>query len=725
MSTFRALLVLSAVLISSHSAEAQAVRFDYFASTTSAQCAPGKQCPLVVLPGTQVNICGGAVTNLAACLSAPATTYTNAGAGTPCANTSQLTPQIGGSCRATSDNQGNYGFWILPGTYSYFLRVPATAGGGTYGPYPISIGASAGCPLAYATCDANFQTLQAAIDASGSGVLYISKTWIPTSPITTNNPVSIICNSNGVIKAGASGFQVAMSSGSSMSGCTLSGNNAAHPAWVSTLISATGASGVTLADITITDAANSGGLATLNSPGILVDNMTCNAGLPCITIWASTASGDGVMVSGGNITMPVSSPGAGSSTVAVQTVGSSAGGHIDGVWVKGITVNNGGTNACVTVQGRADGPGPGIVSGIEVSGEVCNALTDQFGNVSLGGYTSQAHVHHNTYNLNGHGAFIQYEAACGDNQEIDHNTSTGSTDPQSMTNYGVFKDCGGVNFIADSNTVTSFFGVAAVSGAGNAGGNPDLSSAIIKGNVHIATGANGNGFSIGTSGANSNAYSSSIEGNISLAHSGAFQPLIIVSDGGSGTHSTHDVVVSDNIGIGYPYIFGTVVGSPTNVTLRGNNVPGATQECVTVTCPAAVSERQNIGFDWHLNERIYANTIPSGGVTACTYDTASGNTGSCLSLIGPGSTAASGSGAITVIGTPMAGNPFHLTVASGFFTTAGVPICRAGGLANSGSQPNNIQYLYDTVSNQTTLYFWSYVGLTAGVNRFWWGCTPN
>lgn len=179
MRPFRSAFLSLILLLCVRSAEAQAVRYDYFASTTSAQCAPGKQCPLNVLPGTQVNICGGTVTTLSTCLGAPATTYTNAGAGTPCPTTAQLTPATGGACLATADNQGGYGFWILPGSYNYFLRVPATAGGGTYGPYPLALGASEGCPSG-ATCDANYSSLAAACMAAGSGTLYVTRAWNAT-----------------------------------------------------------------------------------------------------------------------------------------------------------------------------------------------------------------------------------------------------------------------------------------------------------------------------------------------------------------------------------------------------------------------------------------------------------------------------------------------------------------------------------------------------------------
>lgn len=228
------LLLIVAIVLAGH-ANAQAVRFDSVADTTSSSCASGKICPLNVLPGTQVNFCSGAnagvvntsgktvtwvsgqvfstlwtgqisingtsqqiasvasttslttvaslgtltgvvYSSLSACLASPATTYTDFTAGTPCATTAQLTPQTGGACLSTANNQGEFGGWFTPGQYSYYLRVPSSAGGGTYGPYPINIGASAGCPT-NAACDANYTTLALGCTAAGAGTLYVTKAW--------------------------------------------------------------------------------------------------------------------------------------------------------------------------------------------------------------------------------------------------------------------------------------------------------------------------------------------------------------------------------------------------------------------------------------------------------------------------------------------------------------------------------------------------------------------
>lgn len=206
----RGALALSCLILAVDTCQlsAQAVRYDYVASTTSGQCAPGVQCPLLVLPGTQVNVCATAnAATLASCLASPATTYTTTSAGTPCPTTAQLTPQAGGSCTAYSDSQGNYGFWGLAGLYSYYLRVPATAGGGTYGPFPLNIGSSTGCP-SNATCDANYATLPLACTAAGTGTLYVSRTWTGLTTQTLSCPMTFLAT--GILKP-ASGQTVTLS----------------------------------------------------------------------------------------------------------------------------------------------------------------------------------------------------------------------------------------------------------------------------------------------------------------------------------------------------------------------------------------------------------------------------------------------------------------------------------------------------------------------------------
>lgn len=728
MSTFRALLVLSFVLISSHLVEAQAVRYDYFASTTSAQCAPGKQCPLNVLPGTQVNICGGAVTNMAACLSSPATTYTNAGAGTPCATTSQLTPQTGGSCRATSDNQGNYGFWILPGSYNYFLRVPVTAGGGTYGPYPISIGASAGCPLAYATCDANFQTLQAAVDAAGSGVLYIGRTWTPTASVIVSQPLTITCNPNGVIKAGVNAFSLVVSSNVTVQGCTFSGNNAAHPTWLTGLISASGASSVTLNTVTFTDAANSIGVASINSPNLTLLNVNCTAGLPCVRHWADTGSGDNIQISGGTFIMPAGSTGGG--PIAIQTVGTSAGGHIVGVGLHNFTISSGGDNAQITVQGLASGAGPDPIRSVDIGGLHMKALAGQFGGISLGGTVNDATVHDNDYDLNGFTAFIQYEGGQGDNQNFHDNISRNTVSGSST---GIFKDAGGKKFRAHHNTLTANFGIGANSGNGAAAG-ADLLNYEIDHNTITSLATGDICIAVGTSGASTNNRSGLIDSNTCNGFVGNTREMFQISTGASGSSGTDDIKVLNNQGTNFPAIIATPnlgAGLPSNIVMRGNKNPDATGECVG-GCGGSVVDRDNIGFPRITTQSVSAAGVIATGAapTVIIQPGGSGSTETCPNThctLGSFNTPYSGVVSIVTTGVPAAASfLFTLTVPSGIYANA--PLCSVSAINTAGADLAQTQLQYSLSTSTATLQKFA-TGATAmtTANTYVviWNCTKN
>jgi len=207
MKNMRHVLILLALLIAPVALHAQAVRFDSNSYTTNSSCVAGNLCPVLAIPGTRVNFCSGTQSTLALCLSNPATTYTSFTAGTACSTTAQVTPATGSNtCTSTSNNQGDFGAWFLPGQYAFYLRPPTSAGGGTYGPYPINVGAGAVCGPA--TCDVNYQTLAAACTAAGTGTLFITRTW---SALTTQ---TLACNietlANGIIKP-ASGQTVTLS----------------------------------------------------------------------------------------------------------------------------------------------------------------------------------------------------------------------------------------------------------------------------------------------------------------------------------------------------------------------------------------------------------------------------------------------------------------------------------------------------------------------------------
>lgn len=164
------LATIAIFLILASSAFAQAVRYDNAAYTTSGQVPAGALTPVLAIPGSTIAVCADS-----AC-AGRATTYTSSAAGTPCSTLAQLTAASGGvTCTSLTDAQGNFGFWILPGSYFYRITLPPLAGGGSY-TYPISVGASAGCPLG-ATCDANYATLALAYAAAGTGTLYITRSW--------------------------------------------------------------------------------------------------------------------------------------------------------------------------------------------------------------------------------------------------------------------------------------------------------------------------------------------------------------------------------------------------------------------------------------------------------------------------------------------------------------------------------------------------------------------
>ena len=237
-----------------------AVRYDQISSTTNSACAPGVLCNLLVIPGTIVNVCTGLQTTLVACKNNLATTYTGSSASTPCASSSQLTPQTGGACVSTSDNQGGYGFWIIPGQYSYWLTIPASAGGGSYGPYPISTGASSSSCPPIVTCDINFQTFSAAVAAAGSGILYVTEAW-SISGVTLNSGMSLQLANTAILKAGAdNSTMLTEASGVSITclqGGGFDGQYSQHGFTNVIAVSATGTSNIFVTGCTFNNFANS------------------------------------------------------------------------------------------------------------------------------------------------------------------------------------------------------------------------------------------------------------------------------------------------------------------------------------------------------------------------------------------------------------------------------------------------------------------------------------
>lgn len=104
------------------------------ASTTSGSAPPGAYAPLLAVPGAVVGLCGDA-----GCAGS-ATSYTSAAGATPCPSNAPVVPRGTAVCASSTDSQGNFGFWLLPGNYWYTLTYNSS----TYGPFPISAGGSGG-----------------------------------------------------------------------------------------------------------------------------------------------------------------------------------------------------------------------------------------------------------------------------------------------------------------------------------------------------------------------------------------------------------------------------------------------------------------------------------------------------------------------------------------------------------------------------------------------------
>lgn len=130
------LFLMVALLIGSGATiSAQAIRFETVAQTTNAQCTPGSLCPLLAVPGAQMQI-------YSTYPSVPATTFTDVTAGTPCPAFAQVTLPGSFSCTTSSDAAGNLGVWVGQGTFYYTLTYPASAGGGIKGPFAFTAGAA-------------------------------------------------------------------------------------------------------------------------------------------------------------------------------------------------------------------------------------------------------------------------------------------------------------------------------------------------------------------------------------------------------------------------------------------------------------------------------------------------------------------------------------------------------------------------------------------------------
>ena len=152
------LLFLSALLAAC--AFGQGYRFDPSpVLTTGTTCQLGQLCPALVVPGSSVSVC-----NYPSC-NAAITTYTDATLGMACPTTAQVTLPGSTTCQATTDAQGQFGFWFASGgTYLYVLNVPGSSGP-TY--FPFSVGPSTGTGFTAGGDLAGSSTVQRVIGVDG------------------------------------------------------------------------------------------------------------------------------------------------------------------------------------------------------------------------------------------------------------------------------------------------------------------------------------------------------------------------------------------------------------------------------------------------------------------------------------------------------------------------------------------------------------------------------
>lgn len=130
----RYFLKLAILALISASAWGQAVRVDPLPVTaTSGNTPPGAYSPVLAIPGSSIKLCTDAACTIRA------QTYTGVTASVLCPTTAQVVLAGTSQCTQFADPQGNFGFWLLPGTYWYRITIP---NGTIYGSFPFTAGAS-------------------------------------------------------------------------------------------------------------------------------------------------------------------------------------------------------------------------------------------------------------------------------------------------------------------------------------------------------------------------------------------------------------------------------------------------------------------------------------------------------------------------------------------------------------------------------------------------------
>ena len=103
--------------------------------TTPGSTPPGASAPMYAVSGVSIQLC-----STASC-STPAVAYTDGTASTPCPSNAAVTLPGSGFCQTTTSAYGQFGFWLMPGTYWYKAILPS---GQAMGPFALTVGGSGG-----------------------------------------------------------------------------------------------------------------------------------------------------------------------------------------------------------------------------------------------------------------------------------------------------------------------------------------------------------------------------------------------------------------------------------------------------------------------------------------------------------------------------------------------------------------------------------------------------
>src|ERR1017187_7754444 len=191
------LKAIALLIVAASALFGQAVRIDPQPTTTTAgNQPPGTYQPILAVPGSTIKICANSSCSVSA------STYTDQTATALCDTAHPLVPRGTSGCASTADAQGNFGFWVVPGSYWYTIQFP---NGNQFGPYPTSNGAAGKEGKAFpvicsaGACSQTILNLGLAGHNQGQNV----GVWCFSGPLTadwkvTGNVVSCGANNDGL-----------------------------------------------------------------------------------------------------------------------------------------------------------------------------------------------------------------------------------------------------------------------------------------------------------------------------------------------------------------------------------------------------------------------------------------------------------------------------------------------------------------------------------------------